>query len=89
MPVVPFRVFGFAACARVSPPQAHPLGIGCSLRVLTSCGSAVIGSAIPLCHWPFPRLCGFPAQGFAGYCSVSSRLLYRVSPPFRVSPSQT
>jgi hypothetical protein len=23
----------------------------------------VIGSAIPLCRWPFPRLCGFPSTG--------------------------
>jgi hypothetical protein len=34
MPVVPFRVFGFAAWARVLPPRAHPLGIGCSFRVV-------------------------------------------------------
>jgi len=25
--------------------------------------TAVIGSAIPLCRWPFPRLCGFPSPG--------------------------
>jgi hypothetical protein len=25
--------------------------------------TAIIGSAIPLCRWPFPRLCGFPSPG--------------------------
>jgi hypothetical protein len=34
MLVVPFRVFGFAACVRMLPPRKHPLGIGCSLRVV-------------------------------------------------------
>jgi hypothetical protein len=34
-----------------------------------------MGSAIPLCRWPFPRLCGVPSPGFAGHRSASRRTL--------------
>jgi hypothetical protein len=30
---------------------------------------------VPLCRWPFPRLCGFPSTGFAGHSSVPGRIL--------------
>jgi len=30
---------------------------------------------LPLCRWPFPRLCGFSRMRFAGYCSASNRIL--------------
>jgi hypothetical protein len=36
---------------------------------------------MPLCRWPFPRLCGLPATGFAW-----SQLSIQIEPSLRVSP---
>jgi hypothetical protein len=36
-------------------------------------GTARMGQAVPLCRWPFPRLCGFPAPQSAGCRSSDLR----------------
>jgi hypothetical protein len=48
-----------------------PPGVRCPLRGITDRSSARIGWTLPLCRWPFPRLCGFPSFGPAGYLSVA------------------
>jgi hypothetical protein len=67
MPVVPFRVF-----SRVARPDALPsrgvlseLAARSEFQTLRS--TALIGFAIPLCRWPFPRLCGLPSPGRASH----------------------
>jgi hypothetical protein len=52
---------------------------------LASYGTARTGWVVPLCRWPFPRLCGFPARDLADHRSVASHILSRVSPPSRVT----
>jgi hypothetical protein len=34
--------------------------VSCSFRVTARSGTVVIGLTVPLCRWPFPRLCGLP-----------------------------
>jgi hypothetical protein len=60
---LPFRVFGSAAWRSAFPPKGLPLGVRCSFRVSARRSTARIGWAIPLCRWPFPRLCGFSSTG--------------------------
>jgi len=44
-----------------------------------------MGFAIPLCRWPFPRLCGFPSPGHAGQYQPTSVPSRRAWPSARVS----
>jgi hypothetical protein len=46
--------------------------------------TAVIGFAIPLCRWPFPRLCGFPSPGRADHVKrpVHPLFEFRLPPEF-------
>jgi hypothetical protein len=44
--------------------------------------TAGIGWAIPLCRWPFPRLCGFPSPGHADDVKPSVHPVFE----FRVPP---
>jgi hypothetical protein len=52
-----------------------------------------MGSAIPLCRWPFPRLCGFPSEGWPGAFQrpVKSPLVEFRLPPeyYPVGPSRS
>jgi hypothetical protein len=45
---------------------------------------------LPLCRWPFPRLCGFSLASSAETFNKSfGRCSLRVSPPYRASPGET
>jgi hypothetical protein len=55
------RVFGFAArIAGVPAGESSSCGITSRSESFARQGIARIGSTIPLCRWPLPRLCGFP-----------------------------
>jgi hypothetical protein len=84
MPVVPFRVF-----SRVARPDALPsrgvlseLAARSEFQTLRS--TALIGFAIPLCRWPFPRLCGFPSPDRADHVKrpVHPLFEFRFPPEF-------
>jgi hypothetical protein len=62
--------------------RRRPLGIRCSSRVLSPAKYRFIGSAVPLCRWPFPRLCGFPSPGRADHVKRPVHPLFE----FRVPP---
>jgi hypothetical protein len=67
LPVLPFRVFGYPARLSVLPPQAVLPEVITRPEYLSHQSKASTGQAFPLYRWPFPRLCGFPLTGFAGY----------------------
>jgi hypothetical protein len=48
----------------------------------TRCGTAFIGSVVPVCRWPFPRLSGFPTTSRADYVKQPVHPLFE----FRVPP---
>jgi hypothetical protein len=84
-----FRVFGFAArSAGVSAHGSSTCEVGVAFRVFTRRSIAVIGLAIPLCRWHWPRLWGFPAADPAGRNQVPSSILSSRSLSFRVLPSE-
>jgi hypothetical protein len=51
----------------VLPPQAVLPEVITRPEYLSHQSKASTGQAFPLYRWPFPRLCGFPLTGFAGY----------------------
>jgi hypothetical protein len=50
--------------------------------------TALIGSAIPLCRWPFPRLCGFPTPGRADHVKRPVHPLFEFRLPPEYRPTQ-
>jgi hypothetical protein len=64
---VPFRVFGCVARSETSPPRNVLSELAARSEFLARRSTALIGSAVPLCRWPFPRLCGFPSTGCADH----------------------
>jgi hypothetical protein len=66
MLVLPFRVFGYVARRHALPPDGVLSEFAARSKFLAGGRTAVIGFAIPLCRWPFPRLCGFPTPSRAG-----------------------
>jgi hypothetical protein len=95
-----FRVFGIAARPQALPPANRPPGLGFSFRACGLLRYRAMGSAIPPCRRPFPRLRGVPATGFAGHSQVADRTLSSsfailwsfsqqdlAAPPKRASPS--
>ena len=73
--VLPFRVFGLVARFRASPPGIVLSELATRSEYRARRSIALIGSAIPLCRWPLPRLCGFPSTDFADHSSALSRAL--------------
>jgi hypothetical protein len=69
--------------------SGRPQKTGCSFRVPDPVDYRVMALAIPLCRWPFPRLCGFRPPGCADQLSRISAPSRRVSPSSRVLPSLT
>jgi hypothetical protein len=83
-----FRVFGNADRSEASPPQERPLRIRDSFRVWARRRIARIGSAIPLCRWPFPRLCGIPDSRAAPFTVKRAvQPLFELRAPSRVWPT--
>jgi len=92
MPVVPFRVFSRVARRAELSPHGVLSEFAARSEFLARRSTAVIGFAIPLCRWPFPRLCGFPSPGRAGHVKQPVHPLFgfRVPPescPTRPSPA--
>jgi len=63
-PAPPFRVFRCAARPATFSASGRPLEVSRPFRVFARTGIAGIGSAIPLCRWPLPRLCGLPGADY-------------------------
>jgi hypothetical protein len=87
-PVLPFRVFGCAARRATFPPQGVLSELAARSEFGARRSTAVIGSAIPLCRWPFPRLCGFPSPGHAGHVKRPVRPLFEFRLPPEFCPVQ-
>jgi hypothetical protein len=85
---VPFRVFGHAARRVASPPQGVLSESAARPEFHTGWSTAVIGSTIPLCRWPFPRLCGFPPTGCAVHVKQTVRPLFEFSLPPECCPAK-
>jgi hypothetical protein len=85
---VPFRVFGRVARSPASPPQSVLSESAARSEFLARRSTALIGSAIPLCRWPFPRLCGFPSPGRADHVKRPVRPLFEFRVPPESCPTQ-
>jgi hypothetical protein len=65
------------------------LGLAARPEFLARRRIARIGWAVPLCRWPFPRLCGFSPAGFAGHLfSVQSSPLFEFRLPLESYPAR-
>jgi hypothetical protein len=75
--------FGRVARRRASPPRGVLSELAARSEVCSAAVSQAIGSAIPSCRWPFPRLHGLPAaEGVAKLMTDTASP--RVSLSFRV-----
>jgi hypothetical protein len=88
MPVLPFRVFGCVARRGALPPHGVLSELATRPESRARRSTAVIGLAIPLCRWPFPRLCGFPSSDRAGHVKQSVRPLVEFRLPPESRPTQ-
>jgi hypothetical protein len=88
MSAVPFRVFGCVARRKASPPRGVLSELAARSEFLACRSTALIGSAIPPCRWPFPRLCGFPSPGHAGHVKRPVRPLFEFRLPPEFCPVQ-
>jgi hypothetical protein len=88
MLVAPFRVFGCAARPATFPPRGVLSGFAARSEFRARRSTAVIGWAIPLCRWPFPRLCGFPSSGHADYVKQPAHPLFEFRVPPESCPAQ-
>jgi hypothetical protein len=62
----PFRVFGDVARHEALPPHDVLSEFAARSEFRARRCIVLMGSTIPLCRWPFPRLCGFSTTGRAG-----------------------
>jgi len=67
MPAAPFRVFSRVARPDALPPRGVLSELAARSEFSVRWSIALIGFAIPLCRWPFPRLCGFPSPDRADH----------------------
>jgi hypothetical protein len=86
--VLPFRVFGCTARRATFPPRSVLSELAARSEFRARRSTAVIGSAIPLCRWPFPRLCGFSSPDDAGHVKRPVHPLFEFRLPPEFCPAQ-
>jgi hypothetical protein len=85
---VPFRVFGCAARLATFLLRGVLSELAARSEFWVRRSTALIGFAIPLCRWPFPRLCGFPSPGRADHVKRPVHPLFEFRFPPEFCPTQ-